>query len=69
LLQLDICRLAATILTVLQRNSQLAASLLTTCNRLVIIKPEQAMGSHPDISLVVRDLLARFCLCRYSLQS
>ena len=31
-------------------SSQLAASLLTTCNRLVIIKPEQAMRTHPDIA-------------------
>ena len=32
-------------------SSQLAASLLTTCNRRVIIKPEQAMGTYPDIWL------------------
>ncbi len=38
-------------------SSQLAASLLTTCNRLVIIKPEQAMRTHPDIGLVIADLL------------
>ena len=46
-------------------SSQLAASLLTTCNRLVIIKPEQAMRTHPDIGLVIGDLLriARFWLC------
>ncbi len=45
---------------------QLAASLLTTCNRLVIIKPEQAMRTHPDIGLVIADVLqlARFWLCR-----
>ena len=30
---------------------QLASSRLTTCSRLVIIKPEQAMRAHPDISL------------------
>ncbi len=36
---------------------QLAASLLTTCNRLVIIKPEQATRTHPDIGLVIADLL------------
>ena len=29
--------------------NQLAASLLTTCSRLVIIKPEQAMRTHPDV--------------------
>ncbi len=46
-------------------SSQLAASLLTTCNRLVIIKPEQAMQTHPDIGLVIADLLQRahFGLC------
>ena len=46
-------------------SSQLAASLLTTCNRLVIIKPEQAMRTHSDIGLVIADLLqlARFWLC------
>ena len=38
-------------------SSQLATSLLTTCNRLVIIKPEQAMRPHPDIGLVIADLL------------
>ena len=43
-------------------SSQLAASLLTTCSRLVIIKPEQAMQTHPDVGLVIADLLqlARF---------
>ena len=46
-------------------SSQLAASLSTTCNRLVIIKPEQAMRTHPHIGLVIADLLqlARFWLC------
>ena len=34
-------------------SSQLAASLLTTCNKLVIIKPEQAMRTLPDIGLVI----------------
>ena len=52
--------------------SQLAASLLTTCSRLVVIKPEQAMLTHPDIGLMIAtcsksaaDLLqvARFWLC------
>ncbi len=33
----------------------LAASLFTTCNRLLIIKPEQAMQTHPDIGLVIAD--------------
>ena len=54
-------------------SSQLAASLLTTCSRLVVIKPEQAMRTHPDIGLMIAtcsksaaDLLqlARFWLCR-----
>ena len=54
-------------------SSQLAASLLTTCNRLDIIKPEQAMRTHPDIGLMIAsciksaaDLLqlARFWLAR-----
>ena len=50
-------------------SSQLAASLLTTCNRLVIIKPEQAMRTHPDIGLVIADLLqlARFWLCIFEI--
>ncbi len=45
---------------------QVAVSLLTTCNRLVIIRPEQAMRTHPDIGLVIADLLqlVRFWLCR-----
>ena len=33
-------------------NYQLAASLLTTCSRLIIIKPEQVMRKHPDIGLM-----------------
>ncbi len=40
-------------------SSQLAASLLTTCNRLVIIKPEQ---SHVDIDLVTADLRVSGCV-------
>jgi hypothetical protein len=45
---------------------------LTTCNRLDIIKQEQAMGTHPDFGLMIvscvksaADLLqlARFWLC------
>ena len=56
-------------------SSQLAASLLTTCSRLVVIKPKQAMRTHPDIGLMIAscsksaaDLLqlARFWLCRAS---
>ena len=34
-------------------SSQLAASLLTTCSRLDIIKSEQAMRTHPDIGLMI----------------
>ena len=54
-------------------SSQLAASLLTACSRLVVIKPEQAMRTHPDIGLMIAtcsksaaDLLqlARFWLCK-----
>ena len=54
--------------------TQLAASLLTTCSRLVVIKPEQAMRTHPDIGLMIAtcskstaDLLqlARFWLCKF----
>ena len=53
-------------------SSQLASSLLTTCSRLGIIKPEQAMRTHPDIALMIAscnkpaaDLLqlVRFWLC------
>ena len=34
-------------------DNELAASLLTTCSRLVIIHPEQAMRTHPDIGLMM----------------
>ena len=44
-------------------SSQLAASLLTTCNnRLAIIKPEQAMRTHPDIGLLIADLRVSGCV-------
>ena len=33
-------------------DNQLASSLLTTCSRLVIIKPEQTMRTYPDIDLM-----------------
>ena len=33
-------------------DNQLASSLLATCSRLVIIKPEQAMRTHPDIGMM-----------------
>ena len=33
-------------------DNELATSLLTSCRRLVIIKPEQAMRTHPDIGLM-----------------
>ena len=57
-------------------SSQLASSLLTTCSRLDIIKPEQAMRTHPDIVLMIAscnkpaaDLLqlVRFWLCLINL--
>ena len=34
-------------------DNQLVLSQLTTCRRLAIIKPEQAMRTHPDISLLM----------------
>ena len=60
LLQLDICRLAvsywkhllASSLWIKSLDNQLAASLLTTCSRLVIVKPEQAMRTYPDIGFM-----------------
>ena len=33
-------------------DNQLASSLLKTCSKLVLIKPEQAMRTHPDIGLM-----------------
>jgi hypothetical protein len=68
LLQLDICRLAhaakvdETTCVKPVCSSQLAASLLPTCNKLVIIKPEQAMRTLPDIGLVIADLLCEHIL-------
>ena len=69
-LQLDICRLAAT----WWNNLHQACMQFATCsksvnnmyNRLVIIKPEQAMRTPPDIGLVMADLLqlAHFWLCK-----
>ena len=38
-------------------NNQLATSLLTTCNRLVVNKLSQAMPTHPDIWLLITSLL------------
>ena len=59
LMQLDICRFAvrffkqlASSLWIKSLDNQLASSLLTTCSRLVIIKPKQAMRTHPDIGLM-----------------
>ena len=40
-------------LAVKQVDNQLASSLLTTWSRLVIIKPEQAMRTHPHIGLTM----------------
>ena len=46
-------------------DNQLATSLLTTCNRLVVNKLSQAIRTHPDIGLLITSLLqlARFWLC------
>ena len=72
-LQLTICSKSAVRNLQQVCSSQLASSLLTTCSRLVVIKPEQAMRTHPDIGLMIAscsksaaDLLqlARFWLCR-----
>ena len=38
-------------------DNQLATSLLTTCNRLVVNKLSQAMRTHPDIGLLITSLL------------
>ena len=47
----DLLQLASSLL-IKSLNYQLAASLLTTCNRLIIIKPGQAMRMHPDVGLM-----------------
>ena len=64
LLQLiaDLCRYLQTCRKLLKQlasslwirslDNQLAASLLTTCSTLVIIKPEQAMRTHSDIGFM-----------------
>ena len=71
-LQLVICRLVTTChlqtcynllkqlaasLWIKSFDSQLATSLLTTCNRLVVNKLSQAMRTHPDIGLLITSLL------------
>ena len=38
-------------------DNQLATSLLTTCNRLVVNKLSQGMQTHPDIGLLITNLL------------
>ena len=38
-------------------DNQLATSLLTTCNRLVVNKLSQAIQTHPDIGLLIKSLL------------
>ena len=40
-------------------DNQLVSSLLTTCSRLVIIKPEQTMQTHSDIDLMTGLLVVR----------
>ena len=57
LLQLAICRLAASWWNKRLKPAcslQIAASLLTTSNWLVIIKPEQERRTHPDIGSVIK---------------
>ena len=66
------CELHAGLMQVVSSTCSKSANIkLATCNRLVIIKPEHAMRTHPDIGLVIADLviadllqLARFWLCR-----
>ena len=38
-------------------DNQLATSLFTTCNRLVVNKLSQTMRTHPDIGLLITSLL------------
>ena len=40
-------------------HNQLASSLLKTCNRVFIIKPEQLMQTHPDIGLITATYTAK----------
>ena len=47
----------ATSLWITSFDNQLATSLLTTCNRLVVNKLSQAMRTHPDIGLLVTSML------------
>ena len=70
LMYIDIFRIASSF-WIKSLDNQLASSLLTTCSRLVIIKPEQAMRTHPVIFLMIfkatkccRGLAAtwRFCV-------
>ena len=44
---------------------QLASSLLTTCSRLVLVKPKQAMRTDPDICTMTtrRNLRVSGCVC------
>ena len=55
-------RLLAWSLSTKTPDNQLALSLLTTSCKLVIIKPEQAMRTHPDIGLMSPSLV-QFWLC------
>ena len=45
-------QVVASSLLIRSLDNQLASSLLTTCNRFVIIKLEQAIRTHPDIGLM-----------------
>ena len=47
----DLLQLASSLL-IKSLKYQLASSLLTTCSRLIIIKPKQAMRTHPDVGLM-----------------
>ena len=47
----------AAILWITSFDNQLATSLLTTCNTLVVNKLSQAMQTHPDIGLLITSLL------------
>ena len=47
----------ATSLWITSFGNQLATSLSTTCNKLVVNKLSQAMRTHPDIGLLIISLL------------
>ena len=53
----DLLKQIAASLWITSFDNQLAASLLTTCNSLVVNKLSQAMRTHPDIGLLITGLL------------